>query len=248
MRANNAVNTTDVLNTGEVQYRKSVDVGTLFVIDAKHLPFGRSVWPRVSRSTACWRRDRSGPREWRWTSLRRLTWWVLVERRVLEAEHGPTQMEHNKMALHSHGQHCVQQQNVTQVGQSLKRNCIGPTGAGVYGRRDAGKSPQQGLKDAGGGAFAMQFDQAGIFVWFWSWSTSRQPLSDNRSMEMKLTDWGTPSAAFPAAGCDISEEFAAQYLVFTITLCGLWAGVPDVYGEDCNGTYVRPPSPYTYSM
>ncbi|KAF7325169.1 GH16 domain-containing protein [Mycena kentingensis (nom. inval.)] len=231
--AGNAVfrvdNTTDVLNTGDIQYRKSVrltskvpfDVGTLFVIDAKHMPYGCSVWPSI----------------WFNGVLEEGQEWPAGgEMDLVEAIN---LMQHNQMALHSHGQHCVQPQNVTQVGQSLKRNCTDPTGAGCMVAETKANSYGKGFNDAGGGAFAMQFDQAGIFMWFWSRPdipASIQASSDNHSMEMTLTDWGTPSAAFPAAGCNISEEFAAQYLVFTITLCGLWAGIPEVYGEDCNGT------------
>lgn len=34
------------------------------------------------------------------------------------------------------------------------------------------------------------------------------------------TSWGTPSAAWPASGCDPSKYFKAQQLVLDITLCG----------------------------
>jgi hypothetical protein len=37
-----------------------------------------------------------------------------------------------------------------------------------------------------------------------------------------LSDWGPPSASYPAPVCDISRFFTAQQLVFDITLCGIW--------------------------
>ena len=34
------------------------------------------------------------------------------------------------------------------------------------------------------------------------------------------TTWGTPSAAWPAASCNISNFFTPQQLVIDVTLCG----------------------------
>jgi hypothetical protein len=67
-----------------------------------------------------------------------------------------------------------------------------------------------------------------------------------------ISEWGQPSASYPACGCDIPRFFTAQQLVFDITLCGVWyatflnpamfdvheaslfrAGVPTVYNPQC---------------
>jgi hypothetical protein len=37
-----------------------------------------------------------------------------------------------------------------------------------------------------------------------------------------LSDFGNPSAAYPASTCNISQFFGAQQLVLDITLCGDW--------------------------
>ena len=37
-----------------------------------------------------------------------------------------------------------------------------------------------------------------------------------------ITDFGTPSASYPAYSCNIPQFFSAQQLVLDITLCGQW--------------------------
>ncbi len=85
------------------------------------------------------------------------------------------------------------------------------------------------------------------------------------------TNWGTPSAAWPASDCDVNKFFTPQQLVLDITLCGDWcarfqltflrrthdahtsrAGQPNLYQSTCGGTLgnstvdvcVRPHAPH----
>lgn len=39
---------------------------------------------------------------------------------------------------------------------------------------------------------------------------------------LDISTWGPPSAAYPAATCNIPQFFGAQQLVIDITLCGDW--------------------------
>lgn len=79
---------------------------------------------------------------------------------------------------------------------------------------------------------------------------------------MNLTDWGTPTASYPASACNITQYFQPQQLVLDITLCGVWwvlrifisfpdhllttvcvddyrAGVPSIYNSTgCSGQCV----------
>jgi hypothetical protein len=50
----------------------------------------------------------------------------------------------------------------------------------------------------------------------WFWPRPDIPASITQATPtgtMDLTDWGMPSAAYPAAGCNITEFFPAQELV-----------------------------------
>lgn len=82
-------------------------------------------------------------------------------------------------------------------------------------------------------------------------------LSSNSST-VDTSNFGTPVANWPTGGCNIDEFFAAQYLIFDITLCGEYgefncgpdrarssqdlcrscvAGVASVFNETCTGEW-----------
>ncbi|KAJ3827030.1 hypothetical protein F5880DRAFT_1313323 [Lentinula raphanica] len=74
-------------------------------------------------------------------------------------------------------------------------------------------------------------------MWFWSRSDIPASISQaNSSSTMNLTDWGTPTAAYPSSACNVTQYFQPQNLVLDITLCGVWAGVPSIYNSTgCSG-------------
>jgi len=45
-----------------------------------------------------------------------------------------------------------------------------------------------------------------------------------------------PFASYPASICNITQFFGTRKLILDITLCGIWAGLPDVYNATCSGT------------
>ncbi|KAJ7190254.1 concanavalin A-like lectin/glucanase domain-containing protein [Mycena pura] len=217
-------NSSTVLATG-IQYRKSVrltskaqfDIGTLFVIDALHMPYGCSVWPSI------WLNGVLEPGQ---------VWPAAGEIDLIEAIN---LMDHNQMALHSYAG-CVQPANVTQLGQSVIHNCNDTTASGCTVEETKNNSFGAGFAQANGGAFGLQFDTAGVFMWFWSRPDIPASITQaSPTTNMVITDWGVPSAAYPASGCNISQFFPAQELVVDITLCGLWAGIPSVYAQGCPG-------------
>ncbi|KAJ3977346.1 hypothetical protein EV361DRAFT_944460 [Lentinula raphanica] len=94
-----------------------------------------------------------------------------------------------------------------------------------------------GFAQAGGGVCATQLDVSVIYMWFWSRSDIPASISQaNSSSTMNLTDWGTPTAAYPSSACNVTQYFQPQNLVLDITLCGVWAGVPSIYNSTgCSG-------------
>ncbi|KAJ6509852.1 concanavalin A-like lectin/glucanase domain-containing protein [Mycena vulgaris] len=214
-----------VLGAG-IQYRKSVrltskaqfSIGTLFIIDAVHMPYGCSVWPSI------WFNGVLEPGQ---------VWPAAGEMDLIEAIN---LMDHNQMALHSYAG-CVQPANVSQSGQTILHNCNDTTASGCTVAETKPNSFGSGFAQAGGGAFALQFDVSGVYMWFWGRANIPASIKNaSASTTMDLADWGTPSAAYPAAGCNITEFFPAQELVVDITLCGLWAGIPDIYTSSCPGS------------
>lgn len=76
-------------------------------------------------------------------------------------------------------------------------------------------------------------------IWFWSVRPlfqiafltnvlSQRPnipqsiLSATSTSSIDVSQWGPPSASFPATTCNITEFFTPQNLVLDITLCGVW--------------------------
>ena len=115
-------------------------IGTVFVFDANHIPFGCSVWP------AFWTR---GP-----------NWPNGGEIDILETVN---LMPTNQMALHTLDG-CTQPQGVQQSGTVKGANCAegenSRVGCAVLDSQDT--SVGQKFADAGGGVWAAQFDTTGI--------------------------------------------------------------------------------------
>ncbi|KAJ7912113.1 glycoside hydrolase family 16 protein [Mycena leptocephala] len=219
-------NSSTVLGAG-IQYRKSVrltskaqfSIGTLFVIDLLHMPYGCSVWPSI------WLNGVLEPGQ---------VWPAAGEIDLIE---GINLMDHNQMALHSYAG-CVQPANVSQLGRTVIPNCNDTTASGCTVAETKPGSFGAGFAQANGGAFGLQFDVAGVFMWFWPRPNIPASITQaTPTSNMNISDWGMPSAAYPATGCNITEFFPHRsWLSVHITLCGLWAGIPSVYASECPGT------------
>ncbi|TFK38093.1 concanavalin A-like lectin/glucanase domain-containing protein [Crucibulum laeve] len=189
--------------------QQAYGVGSLWVADMVHIPFGCSVWP------AFWTK---GP-----------TWPDNGEIDIMEAIN---LMQSNQMALHTLPG-CFQSTPANQMGTSGELDCSQPSGCLVT--ETAPNSFGQGFAAAGGGVFAAQFDVAGI--WFWSRPNIPQSILQSTSTSsLDVSDWGAPSASYPVSGCDITKFFTAQNLILDITLCGIWAGLPAQYLPACGGS------------
>jgi len=139
----------------------------------------------------------------------------------------------NQMALHTLPG-CYHNTPTDQKGVDGDLDCS--TASGCVVRESAPNSFGTGFNDVGGGVWATQFDVSGVYVWFWarnSIPTSITPTTASSTVD--VSTWGPPSASYPATGCDITEFFGAQRLVFDITLCGVWAGEDQNYLPTCSG-------------
>ncbi|KAF8271845.1 glycoside hydrolase family 16 protein [Lactarius quietus] len=196
-------------NTIRITSQHSYGVGSLWMIDLTHLPYGCSVWP------AFWTK---GP-----------TWPDNGEIDIIE---GVNLMGANQYALHTLPG-CSQAPGVLQTGVSGETDCSQPSGCIVS--ETSPDSFNAGFATAGGGVWAAQFDVAG-FCAIWFWTRANLPpsiLQATSTSSIDISEWGPPSASYPAVTCDISKYFTAQQLVIDITLCGIWAGIPPVYNPQC---------------
>ncbi|KAI8990389.1 concanavalin A-like lectin/glucanase domain-containing protein [Trametes punicea] len=187
-------------------------IGSVFIFDALHLPFGCSVWPSF------------------WTMGQ--NWPQGGEIDIME---GVNQMTNDQMTLHANPG-CVQAPNAMQLGTTAGSDCSSGANSsvGCTVQETQPNSFGAGFNANGGGAWAAQFDVSGIFIWFWSRANIPSDVtSDTNSID--TSSWGTPSAAWPASSCNISEFFAPQQLVIDITLCGDFAGQPNIYQQTCGG-------------
>ncbi|KAF7332321.1 GH16 domain-containing protein [Mycena kentingensis (nom. inval.)] len=86
---------------------------------------------------------------------------------------------------------------------------------------------------------ANSYGAGGVFMWFWSRPDVPKSISESTSSSsIDLTDWGLPSAAYPATSCNVTQYFQPRKMIMDITLCGLWAGVPSLYASTCPGNCV----------
>jgi len=183
-------------------------VGSLWIIDLTHLPYGCSVWP------AFWSK---GPH-----------WPDNGEIDIIE---GVNLVTANQYALHTLPG-CSHPGGGWQTGASGETDCSNPSGCTVF--ETSANSFGQRFAGAGGGVWAAQFDVAGIFIWFWSRpNLPRSILQATSTSSIDISEWGQPSASYPATKCNIPQFFSAQQLVFDITLCGVWAGLPAAYNPQC---------------
>jgi hypothetical protein len=78
------------------------------------------------------------------------------------------------------------------------------------------------FNNIGGGVYAMQWADTGIYVWFFPRGSIPTDITDGQPM---TANWGTPVVAFNGgSGCNIDNSFSNQNIVFDTTFCGNWAG------------------------
>jgi len=195
-------------NSVRITSQDSYDVGSLWIIDLLHIPYGCSVWPAWWTKGPLWPND--------------------GEIDIIEAINV---MPNNQMALHT-TPGCTHSTPPNQSGVSGQGDCS--LGSGCVVSEVAPNSYESGFAAAGGGVWATQFDVAGIFIWFWSRADVPPSIAQATSTSsIDLSDWGNPSASYLSTTCNITEFFTAQNLVLDITLCGDWAGVPAIYTPAC---------------
>ncbi|KAN0081221.1 glycoside hydrolase family 16 protein [Tylopilus felleus] len=197
-------------NSVRITTNDSFAVGSLWVTDMYHLPYGCSVWP-------AW-----------WSQA--VQWPQGGEIDTLE---GVNLHTHNQISLHT-------ETGCNQVSPNETSTMIGSTNCSYANQGNQGctvldPSPASfgaGFANTSGGAFVTEFASTGISIWFFPRSEIPSALSNNDST-IDTTTFGIPVGNWPNAGCNIHEFFQPQQLIFDITLCGGWANA--TFSSNCTG-------------
>jgi len=190
--------------------------GGLWIMDSVHMPTGCAVWP------AFWT---NGP-----------DWPATGEIDIVE---GVNTYTNNQATIHTNPGCTLATSSSSALG--ITGTVVGGTNCAAdesnnegCGVRSANTQSFGGaFNSAGGGVYAMKWDDSGISVFFFPRSsvpsdiTAKAPNPDN---------WGTPVGNWPADNCAPFTFFKTHSAIFDTTLCGDWAagvwGGTGVPGQD----------------
>ncbi|KAG2365089.1 glycoside hydrolase family 16 protein, partial [Suillus spraguei] len=184
-------------NSVRITSNDSFGVGSLWIADIYHTPYGCSVWPAWWSQAALW--PQGGE---------------------IDTFEGINTNTQNQMSLHT-------ETGCTAVSQNQTSTLVTSTNCSYASNEDQGcivtdpstNSYGAGFASSGGGAFVTEMASTGINIWFFSRSEIPSSLSNNDST-IDTSTFGTPVANWPSTGCNITEFFQPQKLIFDITLCG----------------------------
>ncbi|GAA5929365.1 glycoside hydrolase family 16 protein [Sporobolomyces koalae] len=191
-------------------------IGSLFVLDALHTPYGCSVWPAFWSHAVSWP---SGGE--------------------LDIFEGVNLQPTNQIALHTvAGCYAPSSETATSPNGLLQStNCDYTVNAnqGCTFTDTRNASYGAGFAASGGGMFVGELSSDAISVWFFPRAQIPSDLRDPNSTPDPST-WGAPTAYYPQSNCNINQYFAPQQLTINIALCGDWAGQPGVFNPTCSGS------------
>ncbi|THH28891.1 hypothetical protein EUX98_g5310 [Antrodiella citrinella] len=191
-----------------------LNIGSLLVFDANHIPFGCSVWPGFFTQGAIW------PQQ--------------GEIDIIENVNLATI---NQYSLHV-ADTCNQPASAAQQqsGKTTSTNCtVVPSldiNNGCIVQETQQNSFGSGFATAGGGVYAMQWNDQGVSVWFFSRPNVPSDISSDAA-NPNPSNWGLPSAFYPASGCDPTTVFGPQFITLYIDICGAFAGAQSVFEQTC---------------
>ncbi|KAJ6562456.1 concanavalin A-like lectin/glucanase domain-containing protein [Mycena capillaripes] len=197
-----------------------MNIGSLLIFDANHMPFGCSVWPSLFTQGQSW--PAQGEID-------------IIENVNLETN--------NRFSLHVGSDACVQPTSVagnqtgtitTAAGDISNCTVTPATGQNTIGCVVTETKPNsygQGFASQGGGVFAMLWDKAGVAMWYFARSSVPSDIGGTASPDP--TTWGKASAWYPASSCDPTTVFGPQIITLYIDICGAFAGVQSLFASTC---------------
>ncbi|KAF9516904.1 glycoside hydrolase family 16 protein [Hydnum rufescens UP504] len=194
-----------------ISSKTTVKEGSLILMEARHVPYGCSVWP------AFWTQGTNWP-----------------SNGEIDIFEGVNVVTSNTYTLHTLNG-CIHPGNSSaETGIVTTTDCFNATNgnSGCSVREMTDKSYGEGFACIGGGAFATLWNTAGISTWFFP---NGSIPSDFYGSSPNPASWGTPSAYWPSTSCNTTKFFGPQTMIFDITLCGNYAGATSVFDQTCYG-------------
>ncbi|BGP26757.1 glycoside hydrolase family 16 protein [Rhodotorula toruloides] len=186
-----------------IQSQDTYPIGSLWIFDFLHVPYGCSVWPAAWSQATVW--PQGGE---------------------IDTFEGVNLVQHNQYALHTtNGCSISNSSSSNFTGTLTYGNCDtsanANSGCTILDPRTS--SYGAAFASNGGGVYATEFSKNGISVWFFPRANVPSDLSSNSSAP-NPTGWGEPVARYGGSSCDVPTFFAPQHLIIDITACGDWAG------------------------
>jgi len=203
MRVDNTSQVSGNRNSVRIQ-TQYVFTGGLLIMDSVHMPTGCGTWP------AFWS---DGP-----------DWPTFGEIDIVE---GVNNYTNNQATIHAGAGCQLPTSNVTTLG--ISGSVVGGTNCAALQTNNQGCGVRASQTNSfgapfnnnGGGVFAMNWDNTGIAIYFFP----RQSIPSDITAQAPVPEgWGTPSAFWPASGCNPFQFFQNHSAIFDTTLCGDWAG------------------------
>ncbi|KAH8986490.1 concanavalin A-like lectin/glucanase domain-containing protein [Lactarius akahatsu] len=186
-------------------------VGSVWIADMLHVPFGCSVWPAFWSSAPAW------PTGGEIDTFEGVNM-VLNAQMALHTDPGCTLVDPTQTSSRVTSTDCsVANQNLGCVVKNPDPNSYGAAFAA-----------------AGGGMFVTELASTGI-----SCVVFRANIPSSLQKNSTIVDtstFGVPVANYPAGGCNIDKFFQPQNLIFDITLCGDFAGNSEIFPQTCSGS------------
>nr|ODN88974.1 hypothetical protein L203_02380 [Cryptococcus depauperatus CBS 7841] len=204
---------------------KSLFQGGLFIIDMALMPWGCGVWPAF------------------WTLGYEGNWPETGEIDIVEGVQAMTNKIRAEIGRHTTAGCALDDStNSMYTGSLANRNCDSSKGgSGCSIVSDSASSFGMPFNAAGGGSFAMLWDNDGIKMW--NWNRAAIP-SDIAGEKPNPNAWGKPVAVWDKSICNIDSYFKSQVLILNINICGDWIWNTYKFSY-CPGTcqdYVADPS------
>ncbi|KAK1231796.1 hypothetical protein PQX77_005088 [Marasmius sp. AFHP31] len=198
-------NTTQVIydnkrNTVRIDTKDTYPIGSVWVADMYHVPYGCSVWP------AWWSHN---PTE-KWPAGGEI-----------DTFEGVNLVEQNQISLHTN-QGCKLVNPIQSSTDVRNPDCAvggGNDNRGCIVMDPDHRSYGKPFADANGGVFVTELASSGISVWFFPREKVPQSISPQANT-LDTSTLGMPVANYPSGGCDIEKFFKPQSLILDITLCG----------------------------
>ncbi|BGP50602.1 hypothetical protein JCM10450v2_006521 [Rhodotorula kratochvilovae] len=186
-----------------IETEDTYPIGSMWVFDFNHVPYGCSVWPSAWATSKTW--PQGGE---------------------IDTFEGVNLIGANQYALHTASGCTVSNGTSDNFSGTLTYgNCDSNANfnSGCTIRDPRASSYGSAFAAAGGGVWATQLAKDGVSIWFFPRSDVPSDLSSNASAPSP-DGWGTPVAYYPASSCATPDFFSPQHLVITMTACGDWAG------------------------